>query len=249
MDAKQPALDEQPPAAAASRLIRRALKATLATLHQTTGHPYASLVTIATDPAGSPILLLSDLAVHTKNLAADDRVSVLCEAPAGSTDDPLTAGRVTVVGRAHRNDEPGLRKRFLARHPYAEMYASFSDFGFWNVAIENAHYIGGFGRIVDLKPTDLEVDVGAAAALLTAEHEIVSHMNEDHSDAVSLYATVLCGAPAGDWRMTGIDPAGFDIVCNDAAERLLFQQPVSDAEGARAELVRLVKEARAKAQS
>ena len=111
--------------------------------------------------------------------------------------------------------------------------------------VEGAHYIGGFGRIFDLAPGELLVPVDAAASLLEGEPGIVEHMNADHADAVELYATALADAAAGPWRMTGVDPEGFDIVLDGAARRILFAQPIASPAEARTELVRLVAEARA----
>ena len=105
-----------------------------------------------------------------------------------------------------------VRRRFLARHPEAAFYADFPDFGFWRLRVEGAHYIGGFGRIFDLDPGDLLLPLADAEGLVEAEPGIVEHMNEDHADALELYATALGDAGPGPWRMAGIDPEGFDIV-------------------------------------
>lgn len=237
---------QQPaPGEAARSIIRAALKAALASQESGTGYPYASLVTVAFRPDGTPLLLLSRLAVHTRNLMADARASLLFDASDGAGD-PLAGGRVTVVGRMQPTvADAVVRRRFLARHPGAEMYVDFADFGFWQMAIERAHYIGGFGRIVDLAARDILADVGGADELMAAEADIVAHMNGDHADAVELYATRLCGAGAGAWRMTGIDPAGADLVDGVRGVRLSFASRVTTADEARAELVRLVQAARA----
>lgn len=238
----------EPSAAEAAReIIRISLKASLATLEEGTGFPYASLVTVALEPDGAPILLLSDLALHTRNLKSDSRATLLFDA-SDEGGDPLAGGRVSVMGRMLRLDGGAASsqsaQRFIARQPAAEMYAGFADFAFWRMTVERAHYIGGFGRIVDLCADKLLGDVSQAEALITAEREIVEHMNADHSDAVELYATVLCGAGAGPWRMTGIDPAGIDMVNGNCGARLNFKDQITDPDAARAELVRLVKFAR-----
>lgn len=142
-------------AADAARLVRAASKAALATLDQATGHPYASLVTVALDDGAVPILLLSSLARHTRNLEADPRASLLVspESPAPQTlaqSDPLALARVTLVGLFAPTASKTARKRFLTRHPDAEGYASFADFRFYAMALLEAHYIGGFGRIVTI---------------------------------------------------------------------------------------------------
>jgi hypothetical protein len=231
-------------AASARALMRRAFKGTLATIDRANGYPYASLVTLATDPAGAPTLLISKLARHTANLAADPRASVMIDETSALAD-PLQGARVTLHGRAEPAAETGVRRRFLARHPESAFYADFPDFGFWRLTVEGAHYIGGFGRIFDLEPGDLLVPLAGAGSLLEAEPGIVEHMNEDHADALALYATRLAGASPGTWRMTGIDPEGCDLVLDGEARRILFAQPVTTPAEARQELVRLAAEARA----
>ncbi|HUN51591.1 MAG TPA: pyridoxamine 5'-phosphate oxidase family protein, partial [Candidatus Sulfotelmatobacter sp.] len=139
--------DTEAPAAAARRLIRSQNTATLATnLAAGDGWPYASLVLTACDHDGSPLLLISGLAEHTKNITADPRVSLLFDGTAGLAD-RLTGARATVLGRAERSQEPHHRERFLARHPSAAMYAGFGDFAFYRVSIARTHLVAGFGRI------------------------------------------------------------------------------------------------------
>jgi heme iron utilization protein len=231
-------------AAAARALMRRALKGSLASIDARNDYPYASLITLATDAAGAPIFLISKLARHTANLTRDARASILVD-ETGALADPLQGARITLHGRAAPAPEEGIGRRFLARHKEAAFYAGFPDFGFWRLEVEGAHYIGGFGRIFDLDAGDLLVPLDGAASLVEAEAGIVAHMNEDHADALELYATALADASPGPWRMTGIDPEGFDIVLDGQVRRVLFAQQVSTPGEARTELVRLVAEARA----
>ncbi len=235
-------------AADARGLVRRALKGSLATVDARNGYPYASLVTLGTDEAGAPTLLISNLARHTANLAQDARASILVDAT-GALADPLQGARVTIYGRVEKAADEAVRRRFLARHPEAEFYADFPDFGFCRLAVEGAHYIGGFGRIFDLDPTELLVPLDGAEALLEAEPGIVAHMNQDHADAVALYATVLAGAPPGAWRMVGIDPEGCDLLAGSEAVRLPFAERITTPAEARKELVRLAAEARERSQT
>ena len=230
-------------AADARALVRRALKGSLATIASASGYPYASLITVATDPSGAPIFLISGLAQHTKNLSKDPRASILFDGT-GAAGDPLQGARVTLFGNAEKAGDEAVRRRFLARHPQAAFYADFPDFAFWRLAVEGAHYIGGFGRIVDLSPAELLVPTEGAEELLAAEPGIIEHMNEDHADAVRLYATRLAGAPEGFWRMSAIDPAGCDLLLEGDARRIRFGAPISTPGEARAELVRLANEAR-----
>ncbi len=189
-------------AAAARALVRRAFKGSMATIDGRNNYPYASLITLATDASGAPTFLISKLARHTANLAADSRASIMID-ETGALADPLQGARLTLSGRAEPTAEEGVRRRFLARHPEAAFYADFPDFGFWRLTVEGAHYIGGFGRIFDLEPSDLLLPLDGAEALLEAEPGIVEHMNEDHADAIELYATALAEAPPGPWRMAG----------------------------------------------
>lgn len=146
----------------AAGLMRAARWASLATLDRATGHPYVSLVTVALDQDGQPLMLLSRLARHTQNLAADPRASLLF-APAGqSASDPLAGARVTVMGAASPTPSPTAPARFLGRHPQAQMYAAFADFGYFALALDHAHFIGGFGRIIDIPAEELRAAIVSA---------------------------------------------------------------------------------------
>lgn len=230
-------------AAESRRLMRSETTAVLSTGLGGDGWPYGSLVLVAADHAARPVLLISTLAEHTKNLDRDDRVSLLFDGTGGHRE-RLTGPRVTVLGRAAKTDDEHARARFLARHPSAAMYAGFGDFAFWRVEPERAHIVAGFGRIDWVEREALLTDVSGAAALAEAEAGIVAHMNEDHSDAVGLYANVLCGMSGVGWRMTGVDPEGADLARSGAHCRVAFDRPADSADTARAELVRLVRRAR-----
>jgi putative heme iron utilization protein len=232
-------------ARAARRLVRTALKGALATLDRETGHPYASLILVATEPDGTPVFLISRLALHTRNLEKDPRASVLIDGTDG-LGDPLTGGRLTLRGQARPTTSPTARRRFLARHPSAEGYAGFADFSMYALEVAGGHYVGGFGRIVDLPAADLLTNIEGASRLIAGEADIVAHMNKDHADAVALYATVLEGAPAGEWRMSGIDPDGADLLQCTRAARLEFPSRVCTPAEARAMLVSQVQQARAR---
>jgi len=205
--------------------------------------PYASLVLVAADHDLSPILLLSDLAEHTKAIAANGRVSLLFDGTQG-LDQPLAGPRVTLIGRAARTDDERLGRRFLARHPDAAMYAGFKDFHFYRVAMERAHLVGGFGKIRWLSAPELMI-APPPAGLAEGEEGIVSHMNEDHADAVQLYAGKLLGLAGSNWRMTGIDAEGIDLRQGGRVARLAFDAPLRAANEARKVLVALVAKARA----
>jgi putative heme iron utilization protein len=240
-----PAFD---PKAVAKRLLRAMRAGALATIDRNTGHPFASLVNVATDSDGAPVILISRLSTHTANLEADGRASLLL-APGGKGD-PLAHPRLTLIGgfvRVARDDpsEPRLRRRFLARHPKSELYAGFGDFAFWRLAVVSAHLNGGFARAADLKGADVLTNIGGAENLLEAEASAVEHMNQEHAEAVRLYATKLLGADDGAWRLTGLDPEGLDLAKGDATLRLRFSAPVTTAEQLRKAVVELAAKARA----
>jgi putative heme iron utilization protein len=236
----QPEFD---PAALARTLLRTIRAGALATLDRETGFPFASLVTVATAWDGSPLLLMSSLSSHTQNLEADGRVSLLL-AETGKGD-PLAHPRLTVFGQARRDDDPRIRSRFLARHPKAKLYADFPDFSFWRLEMQGAHLNGGFARAASVTAAGLTTDLSGADDLLAAEGEALEHLNRDHTDALSLYATHLAGASAGMWRATGIDPEGLDLMAGDRTARLAFPKPVKSPDALRLLLKDLADEARA----
>jgi hypothetical protein len=206
--------------------------------------PYASLVALACDIDASPLMLLSDLAQHSRNIAAGNRISLLFDgvAPAPNTD-PLTQPRLSLLGEAVRSDDPRLLARFTARHPSAAAYAGFGDFHLYRVTIGRGHLVAGFGRISWIEASELCFDTDASA-LAAAETGIVEHMNADHADALDLYATRLLRRTGDGWRMTGIDPEGVDLRREHETARLDFAAPVLASEAARKALVALVAEAR-----
>ncbi len=223
-------------------LIRAAVRATLATaLAGSASHPYASLVLVASAADGSPLLLVSELAEHTKNLLRDARLSLLFDGTAG-LDDPLTGPRASVLGRAVLSNDGHERARFLARHPSAETYAGFADFHLYRVVVERAHLVAGFGRIRWVEGG--AILLSGAGALAEAEADILEHMNRDHGDAVRGYATRILNQADGAWRMVGIDPEGCDLRAEARLARLPFDAPVHSAEAARHALVRLARATR-----
>jgi len=205
------------------------------------GAPYASLTSVATNHDGAPILLISDLADHTKNIKEDSRISLLLNGSEGH-DDPLAGARLTLQGRLNRQDDGELRRRYLARHPSASMYADFNDFGFYLMEIDKAHLVAGFGRIHWLRSDD--VLIVPSDELVAADSDIVTHMNDDHLDAIQLYANKLLGQDGEGWIMTGTDSEGIDLRRKDKVIRLKFDNIVKNSTAVRKELVRLVKKAR-----
>jgi putative heme iron utilization protein len=242
----QPTADFSP-ADLAKGLLRRSRQGALATLMTGTGDPYCSLVNLASHPDGSPILLISRLALHTRNILGDPRVSLMLDERAPG--DPLEGARIMLAGTAEEAggaDGTLLRRRYLNAHPSAEVFVDFKDFSFFRIRPKAAHLVAGFGRIVDLAADRLLTDLTGADALLEAEQGAVEHMNTDHRDALGLYATKLLGAEPGEWRCTGCDPDGLDLQADAKTLRLNFPERVTGAGELRKMLVRLAGEARAK---
>ena len=235
------------PKTVAKGLLRATRAGTLGTLDRNTGHPFVSLVNVATDVDGAPLILVSKLSTHTANLEVDGRASLLL-ATTGKGD-PLAHPRLTLLGSfapvpRDAADAPRLRRRFLARHPKSELYADFGDFAFWRLAVVSAHLNGGFARAADLKAADVLTDLAGADELVEAEEGAVSHMNADHAEAVGLYATKLLGAEPGPWRLTGVDPDGLDLARGDLTLRLPFPERITGAAQLRKTVVELAAKAR-----
>jgi len=231
----------------ARSLLRRSRQGALATLMAGSGDPYCSLVNVASHADGSPILLISRLAVHTRNILGDSRVSLMLDERAGG--DPLEGSRIMLGGRAEEaaaSDLEILRRRYLSAHPSSEVFVNFKDFSFFRIRPSGMHLVAGFGRIVDLTPAQFMTDISDAGALLEAEPGAIDHMNADHREAMNLYATRLLGAEAADWRCTGCDPDGIDLQAGTTTLRLDFPERVTGPAELRKMLVRLANEARAK---
>jgi putative heme iron utilization protein len=236
----EPALDAEGRA-----LIRATPVATLATALAAdggdAGWPYASLVLMACAFDGAPLLLLSDLAEHTRNLRADGRVSLLIDA-AEETGSRLAGARLTVLGRAVATEDGTARARFLARHPEAHAYAPMTDFRLYRVEPERAHLVAGFGRIRWIETAGLRAGVSGTGSLAAAEPDVLAHMNSDHAAAVERIATHRLGLEAGPWRMTGCDPEGCDLRLGSRTARIGFEAQIATPAQARAALVSLAKQ-------
>ena len=224
----------------ARNLLRRARTATLGTVNRDGGIPYASLVNLATDVRGWPLILVSTLAWHTRNLLADPRASIMvAELP--ESGDALTGARVTVMGRFSQVQDEGLKRRYLARHPAASLYSGFGDFAFWRLEPEMAHAVAGFGRIETIGADEM---FPSADEMVTLEEGAIAHMNADHDDAIQLYAEKLLGATPGGWNLAGIDPDGADLARGEEVLRLPFSAPVYTAEALRGHFAALGREVR-----
>ncbi len=227
-------------------LLRHSRQGALATLMPGSGDPYCSLVNVASHADGSPILLISRLALHTRNILGDVRVSLMLDQRAAG--DPLEGSRIMLAGRAEKAGGDAiaiLRRRYLNAHPSAEAFVNFKDFSFFRIQPSAAHLVAGFGRIVDLKPEQFLTDISDAGALLEAEQGAIDHMNADHRATMNLYATGLLGADAADWRCTGCDPDGIDMQAGTTILRLSFPRRIVTPAALRQMLKELANQARA----
>ncbi|KYG03690.1 hypothetical protein BE21_50415 [Sorangium cellulosum] len=232
-------------------LAQRARTATLCTLaRDPAGYPYGSLVTVAVDAHGRPLLLLSALAEHTGNLKARAEASLLVAEPAEGRADPLALGRMTLIGPCRpleAAEAAAARTTFLAAHPRASYYVDFTDFSFYRLDPVSIRCVGGFGRMSWVDAADY-----AAAEpdpLAPDAARILEHMNTDHADAVLAYAKVLAGIKdATGATMTSVDRYGFELdvitPAGPKAARLAFDAPVSTSDEVRKAMVALVREAR-----
>jgi putative heme iron utilization protein len=229
---------------AAKKLLREGRSGALATLMAGAGDPYCSLVNVATAADGAPLMLLSQLAIHTKNLLADNRISLMLDER--KEGDPLEGARVMLMGQCSENTDSSAPSAYLRRHPEAKMFAGFADFAYYRMTITRAHLVAGFGRIVDLSAQDILTDLSDAQALIEAQADAIAHINADHAEACRLYATKLLGAPDGEWRCVGIDPEGLELQQGRTALRLFFPQRVTAPGPLRAVLKQLAEQARAR---
>ena len=222
------------PAWAARKLLRAARSGTLATA--TEGQPFASLVTPATAPDGSILVLLSDLSEHTRHLRADPRCAIMVT---GEPDGPnaQTAPRVTVTGLAEI--DPAWKARWVGLHPYAAFYADFGDFNLWRVRPIAGLFVGGFARAHRLRQTDLLID---APLVSEAEPGVVAHMNDDHSDALAAIGTLHGLEPP--IRMLTCDTDGFDLGSGDTVRRIHWAAPIDGPAAIRTALAAFASAAR-----
>ena len=232
-------------------LGRTGVLSTLSRRHP--GHPFGSVMPYALDAHGLPLFLISTMAMHTQNLHADRRASLLVAEP-GWQGDPLAAGRVTLMGEvaplpAGDPATAEARAAYLARHPNAAYWVDFEDFGFHRLAVGDVYFVGGFAAMDWVAGT-----VYAAARpdpLAEAAPGILEHMNRDHADALLTFARVLAGAgQAEEATMVAVDRLGFRLRIRSGprlhAARIPFTRPVATAEETRAVLVAMLREARAR---
>ena len=188
--------------------MRRTITASLGTIDKHSGGPYVSFVPVALDYDATPLLLLSRLSEHTANVMADPRVSLLFDATR-EVEVPSDGTRLTLQGNITVDTEPRGRRRYLARHPYAELYAGFADFAVYRVEPRRAHLIQGFGNARWMSGRDVLLDDLDMEALEEAEAS-------------------FCGREVGGWSVSGLDPDGIDLERDRESRRLWFDEPVAN---------------------
>jgi hypothetical protein len=229
-----------------AHLGRAGTLATLSRKHP--GHPFASIMPYALDDDGRPLFLISALAMHTQNLAADPRASLLITQP-GWAGDPLAAGRLTLMGEARRvpdGDVAAARAAYLPRHESAGCWVDFGDFAFWRLEVRDLYFVAGFGAM-----DWVTADAYRAARpdpLADEAAGIVDHMNRDHAGALIACARHYAGEPAEEATMVAVDRLGFKLRLRRGerrwSARIAFPRAVTTAAESRAVLIEMLREAR-----
>jgi len=233
----------------ARTLVHLGRTGTLGTLSRRhPGHPFVSIMPYAPDERGRPLVLISTLAMHTQNLAADPRASLLVAQPG---DDPLALARVTLMGAARRleaGERPAARDVYLARHPNAVHWVDFDDFAFWRLDVADVYFVGGFGAMDWLTVSGYEA--ARPDPLADAVPGIIEHMNRDHADALVLYARMLGGLAAQAAEMVAVDRLGFKLRVRAADGlhgcRIAFPREAASAEQCRAVLIEMLADLRSR---
>jgi putative heme iron utilization protein len=226
----------------ARRYLRHHLHGVLSTISKKLdGYPFGSVVPCVTDHAARPVILVSRLAEHTKNIEADPRVSLLVRDAAA---DAQESARLTIIGNARlvTDERAAPQARYLRYFPAAERLLALGDFSFFHIEAVTLRYIGGFGAI-----HWVSANSGAPPAnvLAACEADIVAHMNADHAGALREYCRHFKQRRPAVVSMIGIDCDGFDLRADDEMMRFDFSQPITNAPTARAALKAMVAEARA----
>lgn len=223
--------------AEARRYLRRHHAGVLATLSKRLGgYPFGSVVPFVVDHAAQPVVLVSRLAEHTKNMVADPRASLLVH---DAAQDVQTAARLTLVGDAEQVAEPeSIARRYLRYFPDAQKLLDLGDFSFWRLRAVFVRHIAGFGAIRSITPQSFAPPENRLAE---AEDEIVAHMNADHAGTLRTYCRHAHGIEPGEVTLAGIDCDGLDVRADGSLLRIEFDVPVTNAGKAREALVALAR--------
>lgn len=210
------------------------------------GYPFGSVAPFVLDHSCQPVILISNIAEHTKNIIANPKVSLLVFAGA---EDLQANARLTLLGEAakiNKDEDANLRARYLRYLPQASSYFDMHDFAFYRIQIRQARYIGGFGKMSWISENDLLSDIASIGSpLASQEAAIVEHMNADHSESLISYCKHFHGVETTHAQMLGIDCDGFDVNANmdnhTIVLRFDFDQQIHDAQSARTALVNMSK--------
>lgn len=227
---------------------RTGMLSTLSRRHS--GHPFGSVMPYAVDEAGRPLFLISRLAMHTQNLEADPRASLLV-AEMTDDEDPLALGRVTLLGTARlvsSEERAPVRSAYLARHPNAANWVDFDDFAFWRLEVADVYWVGGFGAMGWLGLSEYATARPDPLAAVAAD--VLAHMNTDHRDALVTFARVLAHEEPQEVRMIAVDRLGFKLRLKTGDRRhscrIAFPREVTSATSCRETLVAMLRECRSR---
>ena len=214
------------------------------------GFPFGSVMPYALDAAGSPLFLISSMAMHTQNLVGDPHASLFVTVPE-ATGDPLGAARLTVIGKASKVPKAelnGVREAYLSRHENARYWVDFKDFAFYRMEVVDLYFVGGFG-VMGWVEKD-EFGKADPDPLAEAASGILAHMNADHAEALVLIARTVKGIEAEEAKMTAVDRLGFHVRLKTPKRvrsvRIGFPFQVRSSQDCRNALVDMVKEAQEK---
>jgi putative heme iron utilization protein len=247
--ADQPVVPEPSFSERARTLMYVGRMGSLATLsRKQPGFPFGSVMPYGLDGSGRPIFLISTMAMHTQNLQADPRASLLVMQPEASGD-PLGASRVTVIGNVFTVPESEVaeaRKLYLERHANSKYWVDFEDFSFYRMAVMDVYYVGGFGVMSWVQA--LDYNQAQPDPLADTAAGIIEHMNTDHRDALILLARGFAHLESQEAAMTAVDRLGFHVRLKTSdgirGTRIAFLREVSNPAEARKVLVEMVQQAR-----
>lgn len=216
------------------------------------GWPFGSISPYAMTDEGEPIILISEIAEHTRNLRADARVSLIVQ-DSNAINDPQAGARATMIGYAMPVPAPYLEdasRRYLQLFPNSASFFDAHDFTLFQIKVSKVRFIGGFGEIYWLDRREIiSTDTDSNIDPITAHAEMIcDHMNEDHADALRMYAAAFAETQAESSRMISVDSRGFDMIAQAGGAhkhlRIDFQSPVTTTEEVRAAMVDMVRRAR-----
>lgn len=248
------ALERPSPAEHARTVVASTNSATLASL-TADGAPWASMVAYGLLSDGSPVVCVSDMALHARNLAAEPRASIAVAAPAPLGADPADSPRLTLAGRVERPvgaEDAAAKAAFRAAVPSASVFEDFDDFTRWVLRIESVRWVGGFARMAWVEPDDYRV--AAPDPVAPASTPAITHLNADHAAALLAMARALGGRPdATTAECMAADRYGLDLRAETPEglrpARVEFAEPIDAADELRAATVELARRARASARN